>query len=377
VRGPKPWFPGNSVQFTPDGGFVRYQRASGAWAAIAVTGGSPRSLPGDGVWARDGRYAYTRPLPPAQAGGQPRLEVEIGDRFGRKPRAAGLFTSDSHGVSRLTWSTDGSRLLYESLVRTARDLWTVAADGSDLQPLTSPGGPDSYEPAWSADGMRLAYTRAPFMDDMCGFCDLEASVVTSGADARVQSTVPGGAAGHASWAPSGAQLVVNTCCSSSGLDVVGVDGSGRLALAPGPAGRTAEAGAWSPDGTAIAYISRRGIELIAPDGSGRRLLLGTAATGLAWSHDGKLLAYSAPDGIYVLPADGSTPPRLVVTDHSPGRPSFSPDGSQLVYAAPRQEAGGAPQTDLFIASLQGGPVRSVAPSPYNDSDPAWRPLPAS
>ena len=132
ARGPKRWFPGDSVQFTPDGGFLRYQRASGAWAAVAVTGGQPRSLPGNGVWSRDGRYAYTRPLPPAQAGGQPRVEVEIGDRFGRKPRSAGRFPVDSHGVSRLTWSADGSSLLYESSVRTGRDLWAVAA--GRLQP---------------------------------------------------------------------------------------------------------------------------------------------------------------------------------------------------------------------------------------------------
>ena len=175
------------------------------------------------------------------------------------------------------------------------------------------------------------------MDDMCGFCGVEAAVVIADADTRVRSTVPGGAAGQASWAPSGAQLVVSVCCSSE-LDVVGVDGSGRLALAPGPAGRTAGAGAWSPDGTTIAYASRRGIDLIAPDGTGRRLLLGAAAGAPAWSHDGTLLAYSAPDGIYVVPADGSTPPRLVAGDRFPGRPSFSPDGSELVYAAQRTGA---------------------------------------
>lgn len=374
ARGANRAAPGDGVQFTPDGGFVRYQRASGAWAAIAVTGGTPRPLPGGGTWARDGRYAYTRPLAPAHAGGQPRVRVEIGDRFGGKPRIAGLFPTDSHGVSRLTWSTDGSRLLYESSVRTGRDLWAVAADGSNLRRLTSQGGPDSYEPAWSFDGMRLAYTKASFSDDLCGFCGAEAAVVIADALARVQSTVPGPAAGQASWAPTGAQLVVSVCCSSE-LDVVGVDGSGRVTLAPGPAGRTAGAGAWSPDGTAIAYGSTRGIELIAPDGSGRRLLVGSPATAPAWSHDGKLLAYSAPDGIYVVPADGSAPPRLVASDHASGRPSFSPDGSELVYAAPRQEPGREAQTDLFIASLQGGPVRALAAGPYNDSDPAWRPLP--
>ena len=383
VRGPHDWSP-YDVAFTPDGAFVGYGRARGGYVAIPVTGGTPRVLPGYGVWARDGRYAFTRGVPSRPAGGLPRAEIEIGDRFGRKAREAGRFAVDDHGASILVWSANGSRLLYESWGRAPRELWAVAADGSDLHPLTQ-AGPDASAPAWSADGTRLAYTSGSFSGGLCGFCTT--SVVIAGPDGHPQSTIPGATTGQSSldsspsWSPYGTRLVVSVCCSGE-LDVVGTDGSGRRPLAPGPAGNFASLGVWSPDDTTIAYLGSGGaIGLIAPDGSGQRTLLATAGdrapTALAWSHDGKLLAYSAPDGVHVLPADGSTPPRLLIAQPSPGGLSFSPDDSQLVYTAPRPGPGGAAQSDLYVISLQGGPARALAPSPYDDTAPAWQPLPAS
>jgi Tol biopolymer transport system component len=121
------------------------------------------------------------------------------------------------------------------------------------------------------------------------------------------------------------------------------------------------------------YNGRGGLNLIAPDGSGRQVLVtGESANGLAWSNDGKLLAYTDNAGIHVVPADGSSAPRLVVAVRRAGGLSFSPDGSWLVYTAERH--GGHPgQRDLFVVRLSGGQATPLAPSPYDDFDPAWRP----
>ena len=82
-----------------------------------------------------------------------------------------------------------------------------------------------------------------------------------------------------------------------------------------PSGTFASLGVWSPDGASIAEVGSGGsIDLVAPDGTGTRVLLAGSgndqATAVAWSHDSKLVAYSAPDGVHVVPADGSAPPRL-------------------------------------------------------------------
>ena len=170
------------------------------------------------------------------------------------------------------------------------------------------------------------------------------------------------------------------CCSGE-LDVVGADGSGRRTFAPGPAGDFSWLGVWSPDDSSIAYVARDGIGLIAPDGSGQRVLLPVTVnqvpTALAWSHDGRLLAYSAPGGIHVLTVDGSAPPRLLADERAPGGLSFSPDDSEIVYAAQRPGPGARTQSDLFVISLQGGPARGLVTGPYDDTEPAWQPLPSS
>ena len=263
------------------------------------------------------------------------------------------------------------------------DLWAVDPDGSNLHRLAA-DGPDLSAPAWSADGTRLAYASAPYRGGLCGFC--MPSVVIAGSDGRFQSTIPGRFAGQfsndagPSWSPAGSRLVVGVCCSGE-LDVVGDDGNGRQQLAPGPAGDFASAAVWSPDDASIAYVGREGIELIAPDGSGQRLLQATTTeqtpTALAWSHDGKLLAYSAPDGVHVLTVDGSVPTRLLVAARAPGGLSFSPDDSQIVYAARRPGPDPTGQSNLFVISLLGGPARALVPGRHDDSDPAWRPLPSS
>lgn len=378
VRGAKTWS-AYGVEFTPDGTLVRYADASGATVAMPVAGGKPRALPSGGSWARDGRYAFTRTLPPARAGSLLRIEVEIGNRYGEKARDAGLFAWDAHSTSTLTWSQDGSRLLYERSVDVPHNLWAVDADGTNLHRLTPVGGPSVRAPAWSADGTRLVYTSSKA--SACGFCDPSPVIATP--DGQVQSTVPGvtGEEGDfvsAALAPSATQLLVNDSGEQEReMYTVGVDGSGRLPLAPGPAGDSALSGIWSPDGTTIAYIGTDGINLVALDGTDRRRVLPPVATALAWSHDSKLLAYSAADGIYVAPLDGSAPPRLVAAAGYPGGLSFSPDDSQLVYAATDERPGTEPQQDLYIVSLAGDPAHVLAPSPYDDVDPAWRPNPAS
>jgi Tol biopolymer transport system component len=362
------------LAFTPNGAFVRYYGARG-YLAVPVAGGRPHALPGFGVWAPDGRYAFTRFLSPAHAGGLGRVEIEIGDSVGRHARSAGVFPADDDGMSQLTWSANGQRLIYESSVRPRSDLWAVNADGSNLHRLT-PGGPSVSAPAWSPDGMRLAYVTASFSVGLCGFC--ETSVAIAGPDSREQSIVPGAIPmqasgdGDPSWDRTGTVLAVTVCCSGE-LDVVGADGSGRRKLAPGPAGDVGGPAAWSPVGATIAYNGPGGLSLIAPDGSGRHVLVGgESANGLAWSNDGKLVAYTDDAGIHVVPADGSSAPRLVVAVRSAGGLSFSPDGSWLVYTAERH--GSHPgQRDLFVVPLSGGQATPLAPSPYDDFDPAWRP----
>ena len=111
-----------------------------------------------------------------------------------------------------------------------------------------------------------------------------------------------------------------------------------------------------------------------PNGANRHRLLPAAIHGvrwLAWSPDGKRLAFSTDNGISVAAPDAVDPGRAVVSAELPGRASFSPDGSEIAYAA---EAGSAhPYRAVFVVGLDGAGRRQLTTGPYDSGDPAWRP----
>ena len=129
-----------------------------------------------------------------------------------------------------------------------------------------------------------------------------------------------------------------------------VYGGGLIALATNPS--------WSPDGTEIAFSRREyfldffgynlrdpEIAVIKPDGTGLRTLSGDPAYDEwpEWSPDGSTIAYQsainpAPTpqdinyDIYTVAADGLSAPVQLTSE--PGweqRPSWSPDGTTIVY----------------------------------------------
>ncbi|MBU1880227.1 MAG: hypothetical protein KJ734_14870, partial [Chloroflexi bacterium] len=67
------------------------------------------------------------------------------------------------GFNNADWSPDGSRIVFSASQSWVRHrLFTVAADGTDLQQLTSDD--DAYldfDPAWSWDGRRIVFNRLP------------------------------------------------------------------------------------------------------------------------------------------------------------------------------------------------------------------------
>lgn len=102
------------------------------------------------------------------------------------------------------WSPDGRRIVFASDRSDpgVLSLWTVAADGSDLQPLPTNG--PARQPAWSPDGSRIAFT---------SFRDVgDAEIYVMDADGSNQTNLSrrAGIDELPRWSPTGTHILFST-----------------------------------------------------------------------------------------------------------------------------------------------------------------------
>jgi TolB protein len=183
------------------------------------------------------------------------------------------------------------------------DIWSMRADGSHVRRLTNAPAME-FDPTWSPDGKRIAY-RHQVGDDAT------TEIFVMDADGSQQTNLTRNEV--ADWGPD-----------------------------------------WSPDGDAIAFNSAMktgGVGLygyiVAPDGSGLRLISHHYVEYPAWSPDGSRIAFMAqepgasgsnPDyNIFVMNADGTDITRLTDAPGEDGWPAWSPDGSQVVFSSGRDD----------------------------------------
>jgi Tol biopolymer transport system component len=145
-----------------------------------------------------------------------------------------------------------------------------------------------------------------------------------------------------------------------GLAVVAgaLAGLRTIQVTPSPQPASTIEGPFGQVGGWIAYSSGDGIWALDPARPERRIQLSHGdGDPIAWSSDGtKLLIHRGPPaafrGLYVLEADG-TETRL--TDGVAYGGSFSPDGSEVVYATPKRPEGSA----IYAVSSDGGTPRLI------------------
>jgi Tol biopolymer transport system component len=162
------------------------------------------------------------------------------------------------------------------------------------------------------------------------------------------------------------------------LYVMNADGTGLRQITTTPGAEFD--GAWSPDGTQIVYRdSRRGINqddeiyVIGADGSGARNLSMHPGNdwGPDWSSDGAWIAFNSDRGGrlggWLVRPDGSDL-RRIDADVWLEYPSFSPDGSRVVFMG---HAAG--DYDVYVADIATGEVTQLTDAPGSDGWPAWSP----
>ncbi len=423
------------ADWSPDGRFIAYHsvRADGLWV-IPSEGGKPRQVTkfgSDPAWSPDGKtiafqseplealslYTYNG-MPPttlwlvAAEGGEPKQLTRWGEPHG------------GHGAP--AWSADGKRITFTSsdIEPSACELWSIAADGTDLQRISGTTMP--RDPVFSPDARDIFYSSP---DPNRGFRWGVWKTSIMGGKPSVVSTLP---ARHITTTRDGCQAVVSEMGMAGNLWTIPVDAKTGEATGPAvpftndPDDRSSQP-VFSPDRSRIAFHrvvdgNRFQIWLSDPEGRERKFLTREATFGSGppvWLPDGKHLIFNsrpgdgtmllkkinvetgvvepyrqldpkwswirlAPEGqriafavtdkqsianIWMLPTlDAKEPRQLTFDKESADFPMWSPDGKWLAFRLRRGS-----DTQIGMISADGGEVTQLTSGPGENWLPSWSP----
>jgi len=229
----------------------------------------------------------------------------------------------------------------ESEAARDRDIWIMAADGSNPRQLTK-RPEDEYGPVFSPDGKKIL-----FVSEERGSRDIW--VMDRDGSHKTRLTKDKGIEQHPAWSPDGKKIVYSALprdADNFDLWVMEADGSSKIQLTQTPSNEITPS--WHPNGQRIAFASDEGDNLdiytIDTDGKDRTKLIGTVRHEFqpAWSPDGSKIAYSAwgseesldQSNIWIANADGSQQTQLTTTPPSL-HPVWHPDGTKILFHSKR------------------------------------------
>ena len=350
------------------------------------------AVSGDGTQLVTDLQGFLWTLPAAGGAATPRTDVTLDpalpdwspteDRIVFQAYRAGtydLYTAgpDGSDVTALTqgpaddreprFSPDGTQVAFASDRRGSYDIWVKdLADGS-LTRWTD-AATEEFTPGWSPDGDELAYAvgDAPAVAEPVVATTIEAVDATGAI--RTVAVDDRGTVYSPSWSPDGDHLayVVLTTDYRSRLVVDGQVVSGTEDVFPFPVEwtgpdefvytasgdirrRTLAGDVETIPFTATLDIAREGYERAQHpfDATAPRPVRGISAPKL--SPDGQQVAFTALGDLWLLTVGDPVPQRLTRSTYLEADPTWSADGSRLVYTSDRA---GSP--DLYIHTLATG-----------------------
>jgi len=147
-----------------------------------------------------------------------------------------------------SWSPDGRRFAFSSTHEGNQEIYTAAADGTDLVRVTQHAGLDAH-PSWSPDGRKIA-----FATDRWGGLELAAAQVDGTGIVRLTNSP--GLDDYPAYSPDGSRIAfVSNRDGQFEIYVAAADGSGPLNLSRHPLRDTFPT--WRPDGRGVTFVSNR------------------------------------------------------------------------------------------------------------------------
>ena len=171
------------------------------------------------------------------------------------------------------------------------------------------------------------------------------------------------------WSPDGSRVAFLSGSFGEGaLLVINANGSGEAHVTD----IEARAPDWSPDGTKLVFEAvQGGIYSVGADGSGLTQLT-LSGSGPTWSPDGSRITFFANDAgnfdVYVMSSSGAGPERLTSDPADDVSPGWSPDGKRIAFVSERRG-----NTDLYVIDANGSGERRLTEDPAPDEGFSWAP----
>jgi Tol biopolymer transport system component len=285
-----------------------------------------------------------------------------------------VVNADGGGLRRLTdnratdqcpaWSPDGDRLAFVSDRDGNKEIYLMTvrgdkdASGAELQRLTNDPAYDSH-PAWSPDGTHMAFISERDGNREIYVLDVQAALQGTGGDNPRRLTDHPADDMRPAWSPDGKRIAFNSERDGNWeIYIVDVDGDNLQRLTDSPTWEIFPD--WSPNGTQIAYRH-------------------SAARG--WNGD--IWIINVQDALQGVEGSGGL--RLTNDPGNDENPSWSPDGTQIVFQSDRYAEARTAGTDAYnfellvldvngaLQGADGDHLRRLTDDPTGDYWPTWGP----
>jgi Tol biopolymer transport system component len=264
-------------------------------------------------------------------------------------------TVSSQGIQSISWSSDGTKLLFNREIDNVNNIYLINADGSNLTKL--PVGDDVSDPRWSPDNTKISYYK-----------DGEIYVADPDGSDPINVSNMGGdpTAGQRGWSYDSSMLVFMV----NGNDFYSVHADGTSKVKLNSDDSNTQDIYWSPTQNKILFdrhntgLDRREIKVINSDGSGEATLATTLDHSMGpayWSPNGNKITYvdyDDSDGlqdVYVMNANGSSKVNVSNSTENSNTPIWSPDSTKLSFSES--------YTGVLVVNADGSGKHSITSDP--------------
>jgi TolB protein len=269
------------------------------------------------------------------------------------------------------------RIAFASYRNGNQDIYLMDPQGYNVKRLTTAS---AYEvsPAWSWDNKRIALVRPRKDASNISHSDIYL-INADGTNGHWALSTPSPYdLAYPSWSPDGSHILVTL--TYQGVWQVGsvhlANRNLRFFTTSGSAWVLGKQPSYDPTGQRIVYVgsSSKSLDLINADGSGH-VTLGVVPKptldGPAFSPDGKRLAFSnaASNGdqeIFVKSLVDGSVKRLTYSTGTDLWPSWSPDGSKIVFSSTRNG-----KLQIWSMSAGGGSATRLSHNSYSERTPVY------